>query len=147
MCARRKWRGLVQRKGNGGVVMKNSMFASVVMVLINRNMTSLHLRKSTNYSPLRRACIFVPLVLMCFGLSPRLQAVTPTPDGAYLGANTAEGGVEPSLASQRVPTTRLLVLKRSLVLALVSRIRPSELKPSETTGLTTTLPMVFKRLL
>ena len=55
-------------------------------------MTSLHLRKSTNYSPLRRAFIFVPLVLMCFGLSPRLQAVTPAPDGAYLGANTAEGG-------------------------------------------------------
>jgi Chaperone of endosialidase len=72
--------------------MKKSMFASVVMVLINRNMTSLHLRKSTNYSPLRRAFIFVPLVLMCFGLSPRLQAVTPAPDGAYLGANTAEGG-------------------------------------------------------
>jgi len=55
-------------------------------------MTSLHLRKSINYSPLRRAFIFVPLVLMCFGLSPRLQAVTPAPDGAYLGANTAEGG-------------------------------------------------------
>jgi len=41
---------------------------------------------------LRRAFIFVPLVLLCFGLSPRLQAVTPAPDGAYLGANTAEGG-------------------------------------------------------
>src|SRR6476661_4021312 len=55
-------------------------------------MTSLHVRKSINYWPLRRAFIFVPLVLMCFGLSPRLQAVTPAPDGAYLGANTAEGG-------------------------------------------------------
>src|SRR6478752_3040129 len=55
-------------------------------------MTSLHVRKSINYSPLRRAFIFVPLVLLCFGLSPRLQAVTPAPDGAYLGANTAEGG-------------------------------------------------------
>ena len=32
------------------------------------------------------------LVFECFGLSPKAQAVSPTPDGAYVGANTAEGG-------------------------------------------------------
>jgi hypothetical protein len=31
-------------------------------------------------------------VLACFGLLPTAQAVSPTPDGGYLGANTAEGG-------------------------------------------------------
>ena len=33
----------------------------------------------------------IALVLACFGLSPRAQAVTPAPDGGYPGANTAEG--------------------------------------------------------
>jgi Chaperone of endosialidase len=46
--------------------------------------------------PLRNAiqCLFalVPLLLATFWLSARVQAVTPTPDGAYAGANTAEGG-------------------------------------------------------
>jgi trimeric autotransporter adhesin len=54
--------------------------------------TTLPIKNSMNYSPLRRAFIFVPLVSMCFALSPRLRAVTPAPDGGYLGANTAEGG-------------------------------------------------------
>jgi Chaperone of endosialidase len=31
------------------------------------------------------------LVLACFGLLPKMQAVSPTPDGGYPGANTAEG--------------------------------------------------------
>ncbi len=31
------------------------------------------------------------LVLVCFGLSPSTQALTPAPDGGYPGANTAEG--------------------------------------------------------
>ena len=44
-----------------------------------------------NYSHLRAAFIFVPLVLVCFALSPRLRAVTPAPDGGYPGFNTAEG--------------------------------------------------------
>ena len=55
-------------------------------------MTTLHLRTSTNRSPLRLAFLLVPLLLACFSLLPRAQAVSPTPDGGYLGANTAEGG-------------------------------------------------------
>jgi hypothetical protein len=31
-----------------------------------------------------------------FGFSPTLRAVSPTPDGSYSSANTAEGDVEPS---------------------------------------------------
>jgi hypothetical protein len=46
--------------------------------------------------PLRNSiqCLFalVSLLLATFWLSARVQAVTPTPDGAYAGANTAEGG-------------------------------------------------------
>ena len=55
-------------------------------------MTTLHLRTSTNRSPLRLASLLVPILLACFTLLPRVQAVSPTPDGGYLGANTAEGG-------------------------------------------------------
>ena len=54
-------------------------------------MTTLHLRKSIGRSPLRRGLLLIPLALVCFGLSPRAQAVTPAPDGAYPGFNTAEG--------------------------------------------------------
>ncbi len=36
--------------------------------------------------------LLIPLVLACFALSTTAQAVSPTPDGAYPGANTAEGG-------------------------------------------------------
>jgi hypothetical protein len=39
----------------------------------------------------RRAWLFLPLALACFGLSPAVRAVTPAPDGGYTGANTAEG--------------------------------------------------------
>jgi hypothetical protein len=35
--------------------------------------------------------LLIPLVLACFALSPRAQAVVPAPDGGYPGANTAEG--------------------------------------------------------
>ena len=55
-------------------------------------MTTLRLRTSTNRSPLRLASLLVPILLACFTLLPRVQAVSPTPDGGYLGANTAEGG-------------------------------------------------------
>ncbi len=54
-------------------------------------MTTLHLRKSIGRSPLRRGLLLIPLALVCFGLSPRAQAVVPAPDGAYPGFNTAEG--------------------------------------------------------
>jgi hypothetical protein len=53
--------------------------------------TTLPIRNSTNYSPLRRTLILIPLVLMCCALSPRVRAVTPAPDGGYPGGNTAEG--------------------------------------------------------
>ena len=54
-------------------------------------MTTLHLRKSIVRSPLRLGLLLVPLVLVCFALTPRTQAVTPAPDGGYPGFNTAEG--------------------------------------------------------
>jgi uncharacterized coiled-coil protein SlyX len=57
-----------------------------------KNMTTLNLRTSIGRSPLRLAFLLIPLVLGCFALLPRAQAVSPTPDGGYLGANTAEGG-------------------------------------------------------
>jgi len=55
-------------------------------------MTTLNLRTSIGRSPLRLASLLVPLLLVCFALLPRAQAVSPTPDGDYPGANTAEGG-------------------------------------------------------
>jgi hypothetical protein len=36
--------------------------------------------------------VLVSMLLVCFPLLPRAQAVSPPPDGAYAGANTAEGG-------------------------------------------------------
>ena len=36
--------------------------------------------------------VLVSMLLVCFPLLPRAQAVSPPPDGAYVGANTAEGG-------------------------------------------------------
>ena len=44
-----------------------------------------------NDSLLRCALIFMPFVLMCVGLLPGAQAVSPAPDGGYPGGNTAEG--------------------------------------------------------
>ena len=35
--------------------------------------------------------LLIPLVLICFGLSPTARAVVPAPDGGYPGFNTAEG--------------------------------------------------------
>jgi trimeric autotransporter adhesin len=54
-------------------------------------MTTLRLRKSTNPSPLRRGFILIPLVLVCLGLWSKAYAVSPEPDGGYIGNNTAEG--------------------------------------------------------
>ena len=54
-------------------------------------MTTLHLRKSINRSPLRLAFLLIPFVFVCFGLSPAVRAVVPAPDGGYPGSNTAEG--------------------------------------------------------
>jgi hypothetical protein len=42
--------------------------------------------------PLRRGFLLIPLVLVCFALSPQMQAALhPPPDGGYAGGNTAEG--------------------------------------------------------
>jgi hypothetical protein len=41
--------------------------------------------------PLRRLFLLIPLLLACFAISPIARAVTPPPDGGYLGQNTAEG--------------------------------------------------------
>jgi len=56
-------------------------------------MTTLHLRKSIGWSPLRLAFLLIPLVLTCFALSPtaHAQLPPPPPDGGYPGNNTAEG--------------------------------------------------------
>jgi hypothetical protein len=58
-----------------------------VFVKSNMKIRGLLLRNSIQ-------CLFalIPLLLATFWLSAGVQAVTPTPDGAYTGANTAEGG-------------------------------------------------------
>src|SRR5882672_6955373 len=35
--------------------------------------------------------IQIPIMIVCLGLLPKLQAVVPAPDGGYPGGNTAEG--------------------------------------------------------
>ncbi len=44
-----------------------------------------------NSMSLATAGFLIPLLLACFGLLPRAQAVVPAPDGGYPGWNTAEG--------------------------------------------------------
>jgi Chaperone of endosialidase len=39
----------------------------------------------------RRGFLLIPVLLVCFALSPGAQAVVPPPDGGYPGSNTAEG--------------------------------------------------------
>jgi hypothetical protein len=41
--------------------------------------------------PLRRGLLFIPLVLVCFGLAPMAQAVGPDTDGNIPGSNNGEG--------------------------------------------------------
>src|SRR6266403_407606 len=69
----------------------------------NKNMTTLHSRKSIGRSPLRRGLprvqpiwiirgfLLIPLVIAWFALSPTARAVLPAPDGGYPSNNTAEG--------------------------------------------------------
>ncbi len=54
-------------------------------------MNSLIQFKATGSLPLRRAFLLIPFLLVCFGFSPTVEAVTPPPDGGYAGGNTAEG--------------------------------------------------------
>jgi Chaperone of endosialidase len=55
--------------------------------------TTAFARNSINRSPLRSGLFLIPLVFVCFGLSPAPNAfgVIPPPDGGYPGNNTAEG--------------------------------------------------------
>jgi len=41
--------------------------------------------------PFRRGFLLIPLILVCFALSPQMHAVSPPPDGGYAGGTTAEG--------------------------------------------------------
>jgi Chaperone of endosialidase len=71
-----------------------------------KNMTTLHLKKSSIRSPLRLGFLLTPLALACFALSPtaRAQLPPPAPDGGYPGNNTAEG--DGALSSVQInPTT------------------------------------------
>jgi hypothetical protein len=58
-----------------------------------KNMTTLHLRKSIERSPLQRGFVLISLMLASFALPPTAQAQlpSPTPDGGYPGNNTVEG--------------------------------------------------------
>ncbi len=59
--------------------------------LIQLTKTSTSISNSISLSPLRRVSLLIPLVFVCFGLSPAARAVLPAPDGGYPGQNTAEG--------------------------------------------------------
>jgi Chaperone of endosialidase len=54
-----------------------------------KNMTTSQLRNSVNRSPLR--LVFLPILMACFTLSPRAQAVGPDTDGSIAGSNNGEG--------------------------------------------------------
>jgi hypothetical protein len=59
----------------------------------SRNMkTTSHSTNSVKRSLLRDLFLRISLLLICFGLPSTTKAVNPPPDGAYPGANTAEGG-------------------------------------------------------
>ena len=45
---------------------------------------------------MRLALLFIPLVFACFALSPKAQAVSPPPDGAYPDV----GGAAPEVAQR-----------------------------------------------
>jgi len=47
--------------------------------------------KSTMHSGAVIRCGIIALLLVCFGLLPKGQAINPPPDGGYPGGNTAEG--------------------------------------------------------
>jgi hypothetical protein len=68
-----------------------------------KNMTTLHLRKSRGWSPLRLGFLLIPLTLVCFALSPAARAVDPPPDGGFPNQNTAEG--EDAVLSLNTPAS------------------------------------------
>src|SRR6478752_7794056 len=56
-----------------------------------QNMTTLRLKTSMGRSPSRLALLLIPLVLVCIGLLPNAQAVSPPPPGGYPNFTTAAG--------------------------------------------------------
>ena len=55
-------------------------------------MTTLPLRKSIGRSPLRLAFLLIRSCSPALRFCQERKRLRPTPDGGYLGANTAEGG-------------------------------------------------------
>jgi uncharacterized coiled-coil protein SlyX len=51
----------------------------------------LPIKNSMNCSPWQRGLFLIPLLFAWFWVSPRLQAVSPPPDGGYPNGNAAEG--------------------------------------------------------
>src|SRR6267378_3681967 len=50
-----------------------------------------NVRNSATHAPSLRGSLLIPLLIVCFALLPKTQAVVPAPDGGYPGGNTAEG--------------------------------------------------------
>ena len=48
-------------------------------------------REPARSLPFWRGFLLIPLILVCFAFAPQTRAVSPAPDGAYPGFNTAEG--------------------------------------------------------
>jgi hypothetical protein len=59
--------------------------------LKTKNMATSKLRNSIHASFQRCALLLVSLLLTCFALPQKTQAVVPAPNGGYSGFNTAEG--------------------------------------------------------
>jgi hypothetical protein len=53
--------------------------------------TTLPSKNSMHPAPLRDAFLLIPLLLVCFGLVPKVQAVGPDTEGNIPGANNGEG--------------------------------------------------------
>jgi hypothetical protein len=91
----------LQRKPNGGRITLNAASIrgisgkeeSIMYQPMQRTSTTPPERTLLSRSPVRRGFLLIPLAiaLAWLALSPTAQAVSPPPDGAYPGANTAEG--------------------------------------------------------
>src|SRR6266481_2234067 len=53
--------------------------------------TNLPATNLMNWIILRRSFLLIPLMLVCLSFTPIVRAVSPPPDGGYVGQNTAEG--------------------------------------------------------
>src|SRR5439155_11707632 len=76
---------------NHGVPIRLAKLARFFQNSAHMKTTTLPLRNLMNRSPLRRRLLLIPLVLVCFALSPTARAVDPPPDGGYPNNNIAEG--------------------------------------------------------